>query len=134
MTYVNLPSLAPPSLGNCYETAARVFLDRGVMGSLQRGVLVHGYPVNSRSADGARMGHAWLEFQVAREIGLVYDAAHAKWLLRKDYYILGQLSRNHVRRFSLQETLAHLNETETWGPWGDIPEGALFAPSSEVEG
>jgi hypothetical protein len=115
-----------PRTGNCYEASFNKLLalgDRDVF-------MVHGMPHGQgKIAQYGHYPHAWLELG-----DLCWESRIEEWMPKALYYSLGQIS--FAVRYSMRDTLAMINERETFGPWPqelldrDVEINAMFA---EVE-
>ncbi len=111
--------------GRCYELAAEAILGAAKNDSWLRRiggwVLVHGVVTGTGNGlKGKQFGHAWLENET-----LVYDAADGRLYEREGYYQAGKIKE--VFKYSRDETLRLLLETEHYGPW----ENRLYADDLE---
>lgn len=133
------PSLVPPHwVGFCYEVAGSVLMpappadlipaQMAVIGAcLVFGcdpVLVHGFPrLRDKGPNFGRLyGHAWIE------VGdLCWDPSTGSFITKRLWYEVGKVDPGLCLYVPGREVLATLIDRECWGPWADIPDGALFA-------
>lgn len=119
--------------GECYANAWKMLCGWGdELGPLVKletnlggePLLVHGYPLlaSGRFKDG-KYGHAWIHLQ---RLGLVIDGGTKTLVSYNTYIEAGRIDESESARFTRQEAANLAIKTEGYGPWGDVPEGALF--------
>lgn len=112
--------------GDCYEAAATAMLELHMASRSRTARVVHGEPVGrGGSAGRSRFGHAWIE--VGKGVDrVVYDlTVRAEPFEPSEFYRLGTLDEDNVRRYSFEEARKWMLDTEHYGPW----QGPFAAPS-----
>lgn len=110
-----------PEYGDCYRQAASAIQD-GDHPLGRDAVLVHGYPTATGGpADGVKHGHAWIE-----DGNWCYDPDSAITLRRDIYYWCGHIREEECCFFGRVATLTWMLATKNYGPWGPVPEDAVF--------
>lgn len=114
-----------PRGGDCYQ-AAYGFLDAALMQGRWKGLyLCHGEVEGQGRLKGVRFGHAWLE-RVLPGGTVVTDPSNGRMvsMMRDDYYRIGSIDPDEVRRYHPAQVIAAVMEHETYGPWPEPPGAA----------
>ena len=125
--------------GKCYENAYRMMTgygdDRGPLCRLEENIggevlLVHGYPKLTMGPHKGRVyGHAWLHLV---KLGQVVDGGCGCLADVGLYYQVGQIKTEQCRSYCRAGAKQQYEDTGSYGPWGDVPEGALFEETIEA--
>lgn len=96
--------------GDCYETAANLVIQMG-----NDATLVHGIVTGQGALAGIQYGHAWVI-----KGNTVYDYSNGRHLEIPVgvYYAIGQIEL--TVEYSYRETLEHLVNDGTYGPWDKL--------------
>lgn len=104
-----------PTGGDCFVANAKHVLDRD-----RTKTLCHSYvtPVMGPLRN-VKHEHAWLE-----KGDTVYDFSNNRELeVPKDvFYILGQIDKKKVKRYSYNDVIRNIKEHKHWGPWETLSE------------
>ena len=109
--------LLPESIqrGDCFEAAIKQMLEYAkenpaMLNSLS---LVHGYVTGQGSyVKDQRYGHGWLE------IGdVVQDCTNNAVMRKEQYYKLGNIDPNELKKYSYKDVLQKISSTKHYGPW-----------------
>ena len=104
------------TIGNCYQIHLETLQERrwehdGIKDTL----LVHGLVTGQGKIKGTRYGHAWLE------VGgmIVFDISNGRDVVMsvQDYYELGKIKEEEIKRYSLTEAQKLITRTGHYGPW-----------------
>jgi len=109
-----------PDGGDCYQ-AAYGFMDAALTQGRWKGLfLCHGEVEGQGPLEGIRFGHAWCERELPGVV-VVTDPSNGRMIsmMRDDYYRLGRIDPDEVRRYHPAEMIADAMEYETYGPWPD---------------
>ena len=101
--------------GDCFEAAIKQMLEYAkenpaMLNSLS---LVHGYVTGQGSyVKDQRYGHGWLE------IGdVVHDCTKNAIMRKEQYYKLGNINPNELKKYSYKDVLQKISATKHYGPW-----------------
>lgn len=130
--------MSEPRGGNCYEVALIAFGALTLGRAVPPGVglwLCHGWPIGQGPILGVKHGHAWLELDVAgATVCIDYSNGKACEMFRDDYYALGQIEPDEVRRYAFREMQEMVKLHEHYGPWEGAEPGARYAmPARKAE-
>lgn len=106
--------------GDCFRAAYCHILNAGKAGQGDGMVLCHGTVTGRGAVSGKRFEHAWIEVNdppgvIVRDVSNGNDVT----LLRDYYYLIAQIDKRAVRRYSLEETLRQAIKNMHYGPWED---------------
>lgn len=108
--------------GQCFTLALAEFLRSGLKLDCCA-LLVHGLPVGTGGeVRGLRYWHAWVEYEIRDNVFLVHDDTleeRFRLFERDTYYRIGQLSDEHVWRFTADQATEEMQTREHMGPWVD---------------
>ena len=95
--------------GDCYESSAHLILEIG-----DNAQLCHGVATGQGEIEGIKHGHAWIEMGE-----LVLDFSNGKEIamLKERYYQIGKIDAKKVKRYSKEDAMRKMIETEHYGPW-----------------
>jgi len=104
------------SVGDCYETNGRYFMDRALFPGKDKNLrLVHGEVTGQGPLEGVKYGHAWVE-----DGNTVIDVSNGKnvKIPKEVYYNLGQIKKNNnMHVYKPEEFRRKVMQHEHWGPW-----------------
>jgi len=81
--------------------------------------LVHGIVVGEGNLTGIEFGHSWMELGKEWEYRLVFDHSNNREISMSamDYYSRGEIKPENVRRYTIEEAMKFMRESEHFGPW-----------------
>ena len=108
--------------GDCFEVAYVLAASQNaIRGPLDPTWYVcHGEPIGrGRLNNGVRFAHAWVETTDVNGVPAVLDWSngHQMTCSKDDYYRLGQIGEENVKRYSATEAVLLLALTGHYGPW-----------------
>lgn len=106
-----------PVKGQCYKNSYDYLIKNSTKQNIK---LVHLIAKGLGKIDGIDFGHAWVEYDIEYEDGLVrmaYDVLNDMEVAAIDLKVLGRVS--YSVEYSLPEALKLIIETENYGPWDD---------------
>jgi hypothetical protein len=105
------PKIEPT--GNCFESAANLFIDLAMETGLQDGVvLCHGICTGQGPIEGVEYTHAWI---LLEESGIVLDTERMSVHPAARYYQIGQIKQ--VTKYDFEDVKAMIVEHGHYGPW-----------------
>lgn len=111
--------------GHCFEAALIVAMELGH----DAAVICHGKPIGlGQNNYGLRYWHAWVELPTEDGGWMVFDGS--RWfntlgqtpvmaVPQQQYYFIGQIVKDDVLRFNLEESTIAMDKYEHAGPWSD---------------
>lgn len=81
--------------------------------------VVHGYPLGTGGeAEGLRFPHAWVEFtENGIEFVRDYSNGNRVEIPKAMYYLIGNIEENDTKKYSYEEAIRSMNESQHYGPW-----------------
>lgn len=115
---------AVKATGDCYEAAALfMFYDLKSDPLADCYTLCHGTVTGQGPIAGQRIGHGWVEWRPLSETSsvpvFVIDRSNGRNVIidRDDYYRIGKIELEDVRRYTRAEMIEMLRAFEHYGPW-----------------
>jgi len=104
--------------GDCYQAAVGFMwaaIEQGRQADL---TVCHGEVEGQGALRGRRFGHAWCE-RALPGATIVTDASNGRMLSmsQTEYYMLGRIDAESVKRYDAREVNELLVEHEHFGPW-----------------
>jgi hypothetical protein len=122
----------PQGTGDCYQVAVKLVAMDDVFPSY---LVCHG-DVTGRGprTRGVRFGHAWVEGDLGGAPTVFdYSNGGSHIIPRDDYYILGEIDPDQVRRYTAKEATVLMLRAGHFGPWEeDVDEGCGVCGSTET--
>ncbi|MHA1662240.1 MAG: hypothetical protein ACTSVR_03180 [Candidatus Thorarchaeota archaeon] len=110
-------------LGDCFPTVGHFAMDLKISGKpLDEWRVVHGIVVGQAEILGLKYTHAWMELGRDWQYRLVFDYSnnHDINILAQDYYSIGQIKPDMVRRYTIDEARKLMFDTGEFGPWDPL--------------
>lgn len=103
--------------GDCFTVAWRLAIDADEDGCEM--MVCHGLPVGRGvENEGKRFWHAWCEYEMDGQWWVLdYSNDLELFALRDLYYAIGQITPEHVWRYTLEEAMRVSLVEDTYGPW-----------------
>ena len=111
-------SAAREGTGDCYVVASKLV----ALDSVYPEYLVcHGEATGRGKIAGVRFGHAWIEGELGALGPVVFDFSNGgnHIVPRDDYYRMGNIDSESVRKYTSKEAIALMLKTGHFGPWED---------------
>jgi len=104
--------------GDCYEAAVHFMWAAIEQGKAEGLTVCHGEVEGQGALRGQRFGHAWCERDLPG-VDIVTDASNSRMvaMIRPEYYRLGRIDPDKVKRYTAKEVNEKLVEYEHFGPW-----------------
>jgi len=102
-------------IGDCYEAAGKLVMDRGILGPDKKLILVHGEVMGQGPLEGVQFGHAWV-----LDGSTVLDYSNNRRLEQPKsvYYAIGRiLEIGNWHHYTVNQMRKKILQYQHWGPW-----------------